>query len=163
MRRAGRSVAGLLAVVTLAGCAVPHVASAPDVWGVPAESGVGRRIVYRISSQQAWLIGEHGEVQDAFLVSGRRGWPRAVTYQVFKKINPGRSGSLTLPYFVGFAHGNTTDIGFHGIPLYPSGRPIQSDEQLGTPLSHGCVRVAQDKAFEIWNWADYGTTVVVLA
>ncbi len=82
---------------------------------------------------------------------------------MFKKIYPGRSGRLTLPHFVGFAHGNTTDIGFHGIPLYPSGRPIQSDEQLGTPLSHGCVRVAQDKAVEIWGFADYGTAVVVLA
>ena len=42
------------------------------------------------------------------------------------------------------------------------GAPIQSNEQLGTPLSHGCVRVAQDKAVEIWNWAAEGATVVVV-
>jgi len=145
-----------------AGCAVPHVASAPEYWSVPSESGAGRRIVYEISTQRTWIIGDRNEVHDAFRVSGRRGWPRPGTYQVFRKINPGSSGSLRLPYFVGFAHGNTTDIGFHGIPLRPSGEPIQSDAQLGQPLSHGCVRVAQDKAIEIWNFAEMGTTVVVM-
>jgi len=154
---------GIIAVALLvAGCAVPQVASDPDHWGVPADSGTERRIVYRKPTQQVWLIEESGAVIDAFLVSGRLNNPNPGTYQVFRKINPGASGSLRLPYFVGFAHGRTTDIGFHGIPLYPSGAPIQSDEQLGTPLSHGCVRVAQDKALEIWNWVDYGTTVVVV-
>lgn len=119
-------------------------------------------MVYEIATQRTWIVGERGEVLDAFLVSGRRGWPRPGTYQVFRKINPGSSGSLRLPYFVGFAHGNTTDIGFHGIPLYPSGTPIQSDAQLGQPLSRGCVRVAQDKAVAIWEFTEIGTTVVVL-
>ena len=157
-----RRLVAIACLALLGGCAVPHVASSPEYWGVPAESGLGRRIVYEIATQRTWIIGDRGEVLDAFRVSGRRGWPRPGTYQVFRKINPGSSGSLRLPYFVGFAHGNTTDIGFHGIPLYPSGKPIQSDEQLGQPLSHGCVRVAQDKAVEIWDFTEIGSTVVVL-
>ncbi len=162
--------ARLLALVALAllapgavGCATPQVASSPETWGVPADSGSGRRIVYRNSTQQVWLIGDHGEVTDAFLVSGRRGTPRPGTYQVHRKLENGWSGSLRLPYFVGFAYGPTTDIGFHGIPLYSSGRAIQSDAQLGQALSHGCVRVAQDKALEIWGFTEVGSTVVVLA
>lgn len=163
-----RTRSTILAIVTLviafavAGCATPQVASAPDTWGVPADSGAGQRIVYRNSTQQVWLIGEQGEVTDAFLVSGRRGVPNPGTYQVHRKLANGYSGSLRLPYFVGFAYGRSTDIGFHGIPLYGSGRPIQSDAQLGQALSHGCVRVAQDKALAIWLFTEVGSTVVVV-
>ena len=146
-----------------AGCAVPQVASAPAYWGVPTESGAGRRIVYRISTQQAWLIGDRGEVTDAFRTSGRRGWPRPGTYQVFRKINPGSSGSLRLPYFVGFAYGNSTDIGFHGIPRHVSdGSRYQTDAELGTRLSGGCQRQADLDADFVWAFADIGTTVVVI-
>ncbi len=152
----------IVLAVLVAGCAVPQVASDPVHWGVPADSGTGRRIVYRKPTQQVWLVDASGAVIDAFLVSGRLNNPNPGTYQVFRKINPGSSGSLRLPYFVGFAYGATTDIGFHGIPLYPNGEQIQSIFELGQPLSHGCVRVAQDKALEIWNWADFGTTVVVI-
>ncbi len=158
----GLSCVALVLALLVTGCALPQVVSAPEVWGVPADSGSGRRIVYRKPTQQVWLIEANGAVIDAFHSSGRLNIPRPGTYEVFRKINPGSSGSLRLPYFVGFAYGSSTDIGFHGIPLHPSGRPIQRDDQLGTPLSHGCVRLAQDKALEIWNWADYGTTVVVV-
>jgi lipoprotein-anchoring transpeptidase ErfK/SrfK len=53
-------------------------------------------------------------------------------------------------------------VGFHGIPLEPSGHPIQSDAQLGTPHSHGCVRESQAAARLLWGWAPMGTKVVVL-
>jgi len=162
-RSAAVTIVALVALVMFAGCAVPQVASAPDTWGVPSNSGSGRRVVYRNSTQQVWLIGDHGEVSDAFLVSGRRGVPNPGTYQVHRKLDTGWSGSLRLPYFVGFAYGRSTDIGFHGIPLSGSGQPIQSDRQLGQPLSHGCVRVAQDKALAIWMFTEVGSTVVVLA
>ena len=58
---------------------------------------------------------------------GRRNYPRNGTYNVIRSINPGWSKTLRLPYFVGFTYGNTTDVGFHGIPLEPDGGPIQSD------------------------------------
>ena len=158
----GGAVVALALLVAASGCAVPRVASDPVHWGVPANSGTGRRIVYRKSTQQAWLVEAQGAVTDAFPVSGRLSTPNPGTYHVFHRIDPGRSGRVALPHFVGFAHGRTTDIGFHGIPLEPGGHPIERDDQLGTPLSHGCVRVAQDKAREIWDWSDFGTTVVVV-
>jgi hypothetical protein len=68
---------------------------------------------------------------------------------------------LRLPYFVGFAWGRTTDIGFHGIPLEPDGTPIESDAQLGQPLSSGCVRESQLMAKVVYDWTPEGTTVVV--
>ena len=52
-------------------------------------------------------------------------------------------------------------IDIHGIPLEPDGTPIEPDSLLGTPESHGCVRMNQADAEFVWNWATVGTTVVV--
>src|SRR5438034_11401612 len=46
---------------------------------------------------------------------------------LLRKVEQGRSKAhpdLRLPYFVGFAWGSTTDIGFHGIPLRSDGSQI---------------------------------------
>lgn len=129
----------------------------------PANSGVGRRVVYCNSCQRVWLVEEDGWVYASYKVSGRRNYPRNGTYHVIRRINPGWSHTLRLPYFVGFTYGNTTDVGFHGIPLEPDGTPIQSDAQLGTPRSHGCVRQSQATSKLMWSWASMGTTVVVMA
>ena len=53
-------------------------------------------------------------------------------------------------------------IGFHGIPLRPGGTPIQTDAELGQYRSHGCVRMNQDAAKVLYDWAPIGTAVVVL-
>jgi lipoprotein-anchoring transpeptidase ErfK/SrfK len=129
---------------------------------IPANSGAGRRVVYCNSCQRVWLIEESGWVFASYTVSGRRNYPKSGTYHVIRRINPGWSKTLRLPYFVGFTYGNTTDVGFHGIPLEPDGTPIQSDSQLGTPRSHGCVRQSQWAAKLMWDWATMGTTVVVI-
>jgi len=136
----------------------------PDTGPPPANTGVGRRIVYCNSCQKVWLVDETDYVVAMFAVSGRRGTPRPGTYHVFRKLETGHSKAhpdLRLPYFVGFAWGSTTDIGFHGIPLEPDGSPIERDDQLGQPLSSGCVRESQLMAKVVYDWTPEGTTVVV--
>jgi len=49
----------------------------------------------------------------------------------------------------------------HGIPLRPDGSPIEADSQLGTPLSHGCLRMAQGDAKVRVGLVVGRTTVVV--
>lgn len=125
-------------------------------WG----SGSGRRIVYCNSCQRAWHVDENGDWY-TFPVSGKVGVPAPGAYQVVRRLSPGGSGSLILPYFVGFAYGSTSDIGFHGIPLRPDGSPIQSDDELGQFRSHGCVRERQSDAVLTWNFGTLGTPVIV--
>jgi lipoprotein-anchoring transpeptidase ErfK/SrfK len=129
----------------------------------PANSGAGRRVVYCNSCQRVWLIEADGWVHVSYPVSGRRNYPRNGTYKVIRRTNPGWSHTLRLPYFVGFTYGNTTDVGFHGIPLRPNGSPIESDQELGLFRSHGCVRENQYQAKVMWDWASMGTRVVVTA
>ena len=59
-----------------------------------------------------------------------------------------------------FARGRTLAIGFHSIPR-KNGVPIQSEAQLGTFRSAGCVRQADRDALALWNFAPLGTKVVV--
>jgi hypothetical protein len=130
----------------------------------PEGSGTGRRIVYCNSCQRVWLMEDDLYASASYAVSGRRGTPSSGTYHVIRKLENGYAKSdpsLRLPYFVGFTSGATTDIGFHGIPLRRNGSPIQSESQLGTPLSHGCIRQHQLAAKLLYDWAPVGTTVVV--
>jgi hypothetical protein len=112
--------------------------------------------------QHVWVVEANGEVVRDFPVSGRRGLPRPGAYSVFSRSRVSRSGSLALPYMVRFARGRSLNIGFHQIPVRRNGTGIQSLSQLGTPLSHGCVRQSPADAAFMWDWAQLGTVVVVL-
>jgi hypothetical protein len=132
---------------------------------VPSDSGDGRRVVFSQSRQRVWLIGNRGKVQRTYLVSG------SVydnldpgSYQVYSRSEQawGIDDSGTMKYFVRFAQGDNAAIGFHDIPI-DDGKPVQTLKQLGTPLSHGCIRQKEADAVALWEFAPIGTDVVVTA
>jgi lipoprotein-anchoring transpeptidase ErfK/SrfK len=127
---------------------------------LPAASGHGRRVVYSNSGQQAWLVAHDGTVVRTFRVSGRRGVPRAGLYSVRSKSPVAYASSsryVSMRNMTRFVGG----IGFHEIPRR-SGRPLQTEVELGQFRSHGCVRLAPDDAAFVYEWATVGTPVVVL-
>ncbi|GIU91572.1 MAG: hypothetical protein KatS3mg011_0478 [Acidimicrobiia bacterium] len=137
----------------------------PDAFPpLPPDSGEGRRIVYANSAQRVWLVDDLNRVVDSYPVSGRRGVPRPGTYRVYSKSELAWAGhdGITMKHMVRFARGRSLAIGFHSIPVTASGRPIQTEEDLGSFRSAGCVRQAPDKALQLYLFADVGTTVVVL-
>lgn len=145
--------------------AVPAPEPAPNPHGLPADSGHGRRIVYSVEQQRVWWVESDGNVVRTYLVSGRAGTPRPGTYSVYSRSRHTTplSGRGRMEFMIRFTRGaGGNAIGFHSIPLNSRGRPIQSDAQLGTPLSAGCIRQNYDDAMGLWNWAPVGTTVVVV-
>ncbi len=132
---------------------------------LPAGSGTGRRIVYANRAQRVWAVDEDETVIKTHLVSGRIGNPRTGVYSVWSRsastcatTNP----SVCWRWMVRFAIGvNGGNVGFHEIPRR-NGRPVQSESQLGQPLSSGCVRQGTADALWMWEWAELGTVVVVL-
>ncbi len=131
----------------------------------PADSGSGRRVVFAMGDQRVWLVDAHEQVVRTYLVSG----------SVYDNLHPGRyevysrsrhaSGiedSGTMEFFVRFTRGERAAIGFHSIPT-KDGRLVQTRAQLGTPLSHGCIRQARPDARRLWHFAPTGTRVVVTA
>jgi hypothetical protein len=131
---------------------------------VPSESGAGRRIVYGNSAQRVWIVETDGSAMDSYLVSGREGVPAPGTYEVFSKDEIAYAGhdGITMRYMVRFTQGANLAIGFHSIPNRANGTPLQSEEQLGEYHSAGCVRQSLGHAAALYEWADIGTTVVVL-
>ena len=155
--RADRSVSDALGQV-----AVPDPGSST---ALPAGSGSGRRVVFSKSAQRVWLVDADGTVASTYLVSG----------SVTNNLGPGRydvysrsrwavgiDDSGVMQYFVRFAHGPRAAIGFHSIPT-KNGVPLQTEAQLGTPQSHGCIRQRMADAQRMWAFAGVGTDVVVVA
>ena len=131
---------------------------------LPHGSGEGRRVVFSISAQRMWWVGPDGLPVRTASVSGRAETPTVGSYQVFSRSEQatGLDGSK-MQLFVRFTRGeNGWAIGFHDIPTV-DGVPVQTIEQLGTPLSHGCIRQAPEDALFTWSFLQIGDTVVVVA
>jgi hypothetical protein len=135
-----------------------------DAAALPARSGEGRRVVYSESRQRVWLVTAAERVVRTYEVSGSvydNLFPG--TYEVFSRSEDavGIDDSGTMRWFVRFTRGTAgAAIGFHTIPVQ-DGRPVQTHAQLGTPLSHGCIRQRTADAVALWEFAPLGTTVVV--
>ncbi len=133
---------------------------------LPGDSGSGKRIVFSQSRQRVWLVTEEEKVRRTYLVSGSAyDNLDPGTFEVYSrdKSAVGIEDSGTMRFFVRFTKGDTgAAIGFHDIPI-DEGLPVQSIAQLGTPLSHGCIRQTTDDAVALWKFAPIGTTVVVTA
>jgi lipoprotein-anchoring transpeptidase ErfK/SrfK len=142
---------------------VPPAPTTPPDQVLP-ESGTGRRVVFSIARQRMWWVDEAGTVLRTSLVSGRANTPATGTFQVYSKtLNATGLDGSRMDYFVRFTKGpNGWAIGFHDIPEV-DGVPVQTEEQLGQPLSHGCIRQREDDARFTWDYLQVGDTVVVVA
>lgn len=135
-----------------------------ETTALPADSGSGRRVVFSEEQQRVWLVADDGTVERTYLVSGSiYDNLDPGTYSVYSRSEQawGIDDSGTMKWFVRFAHGPNAAIGFHDIPI-DDGSPVQSLDELGTPLSHGCIRQRTTDALAMWEFAPIGTTVVVV-
>lgn len=146
----------------------------PEI-ALPAGSGVGRRVVFSEGRQRVWLVDQvsassggqaSDRVQRTYPVSGSSyDNLEPGTFEVYSRSENawGIDDSGTMQWFVRFTKGTQgAAIGFHDIPV-DGGAKVQTIAQLGTPLSHGCVRQATTDAKALWSFAPLGTTVVVTA
>jgi len=131
---------------------------------VPENSGDGRRIIFSHQLHRVWLVEDGGSVAGTFFVSGRANKPKPGAYQVFSKSRHTIAGhdDIRMEYMVRFTWGVEQAIGFHNIPIDGFGEAMQSEAQLGTYRSEGCVRLRDDQAAILFNWAKVGTDVVVV-
>jgi hypothetical protein len=161
--RAGSAVA--LGRVAPTGTTVVGAPAYVPTRALPAHSGTGRRIVYSEGAAHLWVVGADGVVVRDYPVTGRVGRPKSGVYHVYSKstvaINPGEK--LRFEYMVRFAVGITgARIGFHTIPRYYDGVPIQKESQLGRAIgAGGCVRQSRADAVWLYRWSRVGDTVVV--
>jgi lipoprotein-anchoring transpeptidase ErfK/SrfK len=153
---------GILSVVTPDGRALWRGGRAAPEVGLTGT----RHIVYDRGEQWVWLVDDNGSVVDNYPVSGHPESPQPGRYAVTSKSEDAISYNwlVTMHHMVRFTTDDDDDwIGFHSIPRGWRDVPIQTEAELGDPLSLGCVRQRDDKAERLYRWAPIGTPVVVLA
>lgn len=64
---------------------------------------------------------------------------------------------LYMPYWMAFIG---SDYGIHELPEWPDGTK-EGENHLGTPVSHGCVRLGRGDAQTVYDWAEIGTPVFI--
>ena len=64
---------------------------------------------------------------------------------------------LWMPWWMGL---NSGRIGIHELPVWPNGYR-EGEDHLGTPVSHGCIRLGVDSAEFLYNWTPINTEVFI--
>ena len=143
-----------------------HATDAAMLPPLPAHSGQSRRIVFDQSDQRVWLVAADGDVERSYLVTGSK-WDnlRPGSYQVNSKTRYARTyrGGGTFEYFVKFAEGRTSAIGFHAVTVRNNGTLVYARDDLGTARTPGCVEAMPEDARALWEFAPIGTKVIVTA
>ncbi|MDP9463787.1 MAG: L,D-transpeptidase family protein [Actinomycetota bacterium] len=153
--------------VDLLGYPLSFVAtSGPDAPPLPASSGGGKRVVYDRAGQRGWAVDKNDRVIRSWLVAGSKyNNEMPGTHKVFSRseVSTAWNGKAFLPKMIRWLKTDIGNIGFHGIPRHVSdGSRYMKDSELGNRLSGGCQRQADLDAAFMWDFAQVGTTVVVI-
>ena len=108
------------------------------------------------------VIFQDGKPLKAFLISsGIKGLYTPIgTFKIENK-HPrawSKNYGLWMPYWMAFLPSG--EMGIHELPEWPGGYK-EGANHLGTPASHGCIRLGIGSAKEVYDWAEIGTPVVI--
>jgi hypothetical protein len=153
--------------VDLLGYPLSYVAvSGPDAPPLPPNSGSGKRVVYDRAGQRVWAVDKNDRVVRSWLVSGSKyNNETPGVHKVYSRseVSTAWNGKAFLPKMIRWLKTDIGAIGFHGIPRHVADNSrYMKDSELGTRLSGGCQRQADNDATFMWDFAQVGTTVVVL-
>ncbi|MDP1884341.1 MAG: L,D-transpeptidase family protein [Candidatus Moranbacteria bacterium] len=121
----------------------------------------GKYIDINLASQMMTIF-EQGKLADAFPISsGKRGMdtPKG-DFRIENKANRpwSKAYNLFMPNWMALVPSGK--IGIHELPEWPGGYK-EGANHLGTPVSHGCVRLGVGAAKKVYDWAEIGTPVVI--
>jgi lipoprotein-anchoring transpeptidase ErfK/SrfK len=121
----------------------------------------GKYIDINLASQ-IMTIFEDGTVLDAYVVSsGKKGMETpSGSFKIENKApRPwSKAYSLFMPNWMAITPSGK--FGIHELPEWPGGYK-EGQNHLGTPVSHGCVRLGVGAAKRVYDWAELGTPVVI--
>jgi LysM repeat protein len=127
----------------------------------------GKRIVVSISQQRAWVY-ENGALKWEWLAStGIASSPTAPgVFQIQTHEPNAYAGNwdLWMPNFMGIyqpAPNVAFMNGFHGFPTR-DGANLLWTNNLGTPVTYGCILLSNENAAQLYQWAEQGVIVEIL-
>jgi lipoprotein-anchoring transpeptidase ErfK/SrfK len=127
----------------------------------------GKRVVVSISQQRAWVY-ENGALKWEWLAStGISSSPTAPgVFQIQTHEQNAYAGNwdLWMPNFMGIyrpAPNVEFMNGFHGFPTR-DGANLLWTNNLGTPVTYGCILLSNENAAQLYEWAEQGVIVEIL-
>ena len=123
------------------------------------EEKLARRIDMSIYAQRLFYFLGGVLIFDTPVSSGIYDTTPRGEFQIHNKHpNAWSSYGLWMPYWMAI----TADgkYGIHELPVWPNGYR-EGEDHLGTPVSHGCVRVGTEAAERIYNLTEVGTPVFI--
>jgi lipoprotein-anchoring transpeptidase ErfK/SrfK len=141
---------------------LPETAALADIPTPTAEPSNGR-IVVDISDQRMSVYEGEEQVYSFVVSTGKGGGTLTGDFKVLDKIENAWSlpWGFWMPDWMGIYYVNSgLENGIHSLPVMPDGREIWGD-QIGKPISYGCVVLQPDDALLLYNWASVGTPVII--
>lgn len=121
----------------------------------------GKYIDINLASQVMTLF-ENGRALDAYIISsGQRGMDTPTGEFAIRNKAPrpwSKQYGLYMPHWQAITPDGK--YGIHELPEWPGGYK-EGANHLGTPVSHGCVRLGVGAAERVYAWSEVGTPVVI--
>jgi hypothetical protein len=134
--------------------------------GRPVVNGRGPHFVASIARQTCWLFQDTSIVRTWQCSTGRPSSPSAPgNYTIQSKIE--RAFNIAadswMPYWLGLYDVGDTENGIHGMP-YSANDPNDKAwiDMVGTPITFGCIMLADKDAIPLYNLAYIGMPVTIL-
>lgn len=135
----------------------PETKTAAAVFTAAATDG--KRIEINLTQQKMALFEAENKISEYTVSTGKWSMPTPQgTFAINTKVPTAYSATydLYMPNWMAFVG---SKYGIHGLPY--RGSWVEGENHLGTPVSHGCVRLSWQDAETVYNWADIGTQVDV--
>jgi lipoprotein-anchoring transpeptidase ErfK/SrfK len=120
----------------------------------------GKYIEVNLAEQKMYLINGNTLEKTYTISSGKWTTPTPTgVYSILSKHPRAYSAAygLYMPWWQNFLNG---EYGIHELPEWPNGYK-EGEAHLGTPVSHGCVRLGVGSAKEVYDWTSIGTPVYI--
>jgi len=126
--------------------------------GTPGLAG-SKYVEINLSTQTLFAFDGTNQLGSYAVSTGAWDYPTPIgtRYIVDKSLRPfSAQYGLYMPWWNGLGGG----YGIHELPEWPGGFK-EGESHLGTPVSHGCIRLGVGPAEFIYNWAPIGTPVFI--
>jgi lipoprotein-anchoring transpeptidase ErfK/SrfK len=122
-----------------------------------------KSIVVSLSQQRLYAYEGDTSVYDDVISTGRGGGTAVGNFEILDKIPDAYSApwGFWMPDWMGIYYPSPDlEDGIHALPVLPDGETIWGNE-LGTPVSYGCIVLGSEDANQLFQWADIGTPVSI--
>jgi LysM repeat protein len=144
---------------------IPRSGSGSAPQNDPAQNpdGGAKTILVDLSEQRVYAYEGEAQVFSFPASTGRGNGTLSGDFQILDKIPNAYSDpwGFWMPNWMGiYWAGPYLENGFHSLPVLADGTELWGD-QIGTPVSYGCVVLLPQDMQQLFDWADLGTPVEI--